>query len=139
MRTIETEIVIAAPPPSVWAVLTAFAAHDAWDPFIASIDGEPSVGTRLTVRFRKGMTFRPTVTEADAPRALEWLGQLGAGWLFGGRHRFELVKEGEGTRFLHSERFTGILVPLLGRTLAETERGFRDFNAALKERVEQRA
>jgi hypothetical protein len=137
MRSIHTEIVIDATPRTVWNVLTDLAGHRSWDPFLVAIGGEPVVGSQLTVQFENGMTFRPHVTEVGEGRAFEWLGKLVFGWLFAGRHRFELVAEGNATRLIHSESFSGILVPLLGGMLRKTERGFVAFNEALKRRVEE--
>jgi hypothetical protein len=136
METIATEILVAAPPSRVWQILVDFASHEAWDPFLASIEGTPAVGERLRVRFRQGMTFRPRVTACEAERRLEWLGSLGVRGLFDGRHRFELEAVEGGTRLRHGEQFTGILVPLLRRMLADTARGFDAFNHAIKERAE---
>jgi hypothetical protein len=136
-RSIRTEVVIQAPPHAVWAVLTDFASHPDWDPLLTRIEGKAAVGERLTVRFDNGMTFRPTVTEVEEGRVLEWFGQLLFGGLFDGRHRFELVAEGDATRLVHSERFSGMLVPLVKKVLADTERGFERLNLALKKRVER--
>lgn len=136
MKTIATEIHIAAPPERVWQILTDLPAHAAWDPFLASLEGELTVGARLRVRFRKGWTMRPRVTAVDPGRRLEWLGSLGVRGIFDGRHRFELVAEAGGTRLHHGEEFGGILVPLVGGLLADTARGFEAFNLAIKERAE---
>jgi len=135
-RSIRTEIFIQAPAETVWSVLTDFASHASWDPFLASVEGRAAVGERLAVRFRNGMTMRPTVTEVSEGRVLEWFGKLGLGGLFDGRHRFELVPEGGATRLVHSERFSGMLVPLVKNLLADTERSFAALNLALKERAE---
>jgi hypothetical protein len=70
---------------------------------------------------------------------LEWFGKLLFGGLFDGRHRFELVPENGATRLVHSERFSGMLVPLVKKVLRDTERDFAALNAALKERVEKAA
>ncbi len=136
-HSIRTEVVIEANPEAVWAVLTDFASHAEWDPFLVAVEGKPTLGSRLAVRFHNGTTFRPTVTEASEGRALEWLGKLFLSGLFDGRHRFELIPEQDRTRLIHSERFSGLLVPLLKRMLSDAERGFRAFNTALKQRVER--
>jgi len=71
--------------------------------------------------------------------AFEWLGRLVLPGLFDGRHRFELVPDGDGTRLVHTERFTGLLVPLLKKSLdTKTIAGFRAMNTALKARAEAR-
>jgi hypothetical protein len=134
---IRTEIFIAAEPQAVWAVLTDFPSHTAWDPWLVNIAGVAAQGEKLTVRFRGGMTLRPTITEARDGAVLEWLGKLVVPGLVDGRHRFDLVPEAGGTRLVHSEEFTGVLVPLVKRALTKVERSFAEFNAALMQRVER--
>jgi hypothetical protein len=135
-RRIETEILIQAKASDVWRALMDFASYETWNPFMSSIDGKPLVGERLVVRFRKGFTFKPIVTERNDAHTFEWLGKLFFGGLFDGRHRFELVDAGEQTKLVHSEEFSGVLVPFLGKMLDETKQDFASFNEALKARVE---
>jgi hypothetical protein len=74
---------------------------------------------------------------AERERLLRWLGRLGLPGLLDGEHSFRLDPAGEGrTRFVQSERFTGLLVRFFGKTLAQTERGFAQMNEALKRRAE---
>jgi hypothetical protein len=137
MKTIVTEIHIAASPERVWQVLTNFPEHANWDPFISSIEGEPQLDRRLQVRFRQGMKFRPRVTAVQPGRVLEWLGHLGIPGIFDGRHRFELEPAGAGTRLRQSEQFSGVLVPFIGKLLRDTEAQFAAMNRALKQQVER--
>lgn len=133
MRRISSEIEIDAPPESVWKKLTAD--HEAWNPFIERIEGRFAIGERLEVKFRNGPTMRPVVTEIEPGRALEWLGSVGVRGIFDGRHRFELTETPRGTRLVQSEQFSGILVPLLGRLLANTEKNFSEMNEALSKQL----
>jgi len=60
--------------------------------------------------------------------------------VFDGEHRFTLDRAGEvHTGFVQSETFKGVLVPLLGRALGSTGRGFEQMNQALKARAESAA
>lgn len=141
---LHTEIEIDAPPARVWEVLTDLADYPAWNPFITSSAGTVAVGERLVNRLEppggKPLTFKPTVTEVEEGKALEWLGRLGVPGLFDGRHRFELAPHGAGTRLVHAERFTGLLVPLFRSSLDNgTRAGFRAMNEALKARAEDDA
>ena len=138
MAHISSTIDIAADPATVWAVLTDGAGHQAWDPHIERIDGRLEPGERLTVKFRDSMTFRPTVQAVETNRSLEWLGRLLIPGLFDGWHHWELEATAGGTRVTQSERFTGILVPFMGKLLRQTEDQFEASNAALAARAEAR-
>jgi hypothetical protein len=139
---LHTEIEINAGPERVWAILADFAAYPEWNPFIRSVRGEPVQGARLEVRIQpsgaKGVTFRPSVLAADGRRELRWLGHFLFEGLFDGEHRFEIEPIAAGkVRFLHSERFSGILVPLFKGSLdRDTKSGFEEMNRALKARAE---
>ena len=81
----------------------------------------------------------PTVTVNEPGHAFGWLGKLGGvPHLFDGAHRFELepIDGGARTRFVQSERFRGILLPLVRRSiLPATLKGFEAMNLALAERA----
>jgi hypothetical protein len=140
---LRAEIEIDADPATVWAVLTDFGAYPDWNPFIRSIDGAPPVGGRLHVRLQppegRGITMKPVVTVNEAGRVFGWLGRLGGvPHLFDGAHRFELepIDGGQRTRFVQSERFQGMLLPLLRRSvLPPTLQGSELMNRALADRA----
>jgi hypothetical protein len=142
---LRTEREIDAAPERVWEILTRFEDFGSWNPFIVRIEGAPTVGTRLRVRLEppggRGVTLRPTVTVSEPARAFGWLGRFGIPGIFDGAHRFELeARPGGGTRFVQSERFRGVLVPLLRRSLrSSTRAGFEAMNRALEERAEAAA
>ena len=141
MKHLVTEIKIDAPTDVVWNVLTDLAAYPTWNPFIVEAVGNAVVGTKLKNRLEppggKSMTFKPTVTVVDPEARFEWLGVLGVRGLFDGRHIFELEANGDSTKFVHREEFTGIVVPLFARSLEKgTKAGFEAMNQAIKERAE---
>ena len=143
MATIETQITIATPTAKIWAILTGFAAFPDWNPFVRSISGAPIPGTALTVQIappgQSGMTFTPTVLVATPERELRWRGTFLGRAMFAGEHSFVLERLSAGsTRFLHAERFSGLMAPLImsGKTLAATKQGFEAMNEALKRRAE---
>jgi hypothetical protein len=137
MLRIHDEILIRAPAETVWALLTHRAHRDAWDPLFATIEGEIAEGMRLSVRLREGMRFRPRVTRVETGRLLEWVGRLPVPGLLSGRHRFELTKTPAGTRFVNTEIFRGLLVPLLSGFLGRNRASFAAFDAALKAEAER--
>ncbi len=122
-------------------MLTDFPAYRTWNPFMDRVEGTPTVGTKLVVHMNpnggRGMTFKPTVLVAAPGEELRWLGKLGVRGVFDGEHSFVLTANADGTtRLTHTERFSGVLVPLLKSTLHKTQDGFTAFNNALKQRLE---
>jgi hypothetical protein len=141
VRELRREIEIDAPPERVWAVVTDFAAYPEWNPFIRRISGDLREGTRLEVRIEppgaRATTFKPTVRAVEANRELRWLGRLLLPGFFDGEHSLRIEPlDGGRSRFVQSERFSGLLVGLVKGTLAKTEAGFEQMNTALKARVE---
>jgi hypothetical protein len=144
MRELRREIEIDAPPERVWAVVTDFAAYPDWNPFIRRISGELREGARLEVRIEppraRATTFKPIVRAVEANRELRWLGRLLVPGIFDGEHSLRIEPlNGGRSRFVQSERFSGVLVGLVKGTLAKTEAGFEQMNTALKARIEQAA
>ena len=142
MRELRREIEVEAPPGRVWAVVIDFAAYPDWNPFIRRISGVLLEGGRLEVRIEppeaRATTFRPTVRAVEANRELRWLGRLLVPGIFDGEHSLRIEPlDGGRSRFVQSERFSGVLVGLVKGTLAKTEAGFEQMNTALKARVEQ--
>ena len=142
---LHTEITIDASPQAVWAQLTDLDGYESWNPFVVASRGEVVVGQRLVNRLQppggRAQTFKPTVTVVEPGRTFEWLGRLGLPGIFDGRHRFDLESTADGgTRLVHRESFSGLLVPFMRRMLDTTTReGFELMNQALKARVESSA
>ena len=142
MKELRTEIEIDASTERVWRVLTDFERYPEWNPQIISISGPREVGARLQFVGRMGdkrtMKFRPTLLAVEPERELRWLGRLVLPVLFDGEHRFEIEPLVPGrVRFKQSERFRGVLVPLLWPFIGDsTRRGFVAMNEALKQRAE---
>ena len=139
---IESDIEINAPISRVWALLTDFAAMPSWNPFIKSISGNLAQGARLSVHIvppgSSGMHFKPTILTVRPERELRWLGHLFVPGIFDGEHYFLLEPiEKNRTPFAQSEKFSGLLVGLLGGTLETTSAGFKAMNTALKQQAEQ--
>jgi hypothetical protein len=80
------------------------------------------------------MIFKPLVLVNESKSEFKWLGKLWFKGLFDGEHRFQLIDNQNGTTtFVQSEKFTGILIPLLTKMLDQkTLKGFIDMNEALK-------
>jgi hypothetical protein len=140
VRQLRSEIEIDAPPERVWAVLTD-SAYPEWNPFIRRISGELREGAKLEVQIQppgaRASTFKPTVRAVETNRELRWLGRLLVPGVFDGEHSFVIAPREGHSDFAMSERFSGFLVGFFKGTLAKTEVGFEQMNAALKARVER--
>jgi hypothetical protein len=143
VKIIDTTSHIDAPPEIVWRVITDFDAYPDWNPFITSLEGDVREGARLRATFQlaghKPRTFRPTVTVVDTGRLLVWVGRLAVPKLFDAEHCFAVRPLDSGTEFVHTERFRGVLPPLLGGILAATHDAFTRMDAALIARAESRS
>jgi len=143
MPEIQYSIDISASAARVWEILADFPAYPSWNPFIRSISGAQTVGSRLRVRIQpqggKAMTISPTLLNVSPSRELRWKGQLLVPGVFDGEHYFQLSEQSQGVTCLtHGEIFSGFLVPLAFRGALRngTELGFQAMNQALKLRAE---
>jgi hypothetical protein len=141
MRNIYTEIVINAPQEKVWEQLINFQKYPDWNPFIRSIVGDCSVGSKLAAIIqppnKKPMTFKPTIVTLQK-YCFEWVGHLFIPGIFTGKHHFSLIKLSDAeTKLIHQESFSGILSGLILNLIgADTTKGFQKMNEALKLRCE---
>lgn len=142
MKTLHTDIEIRASAEPIWNILMDFARYPQWNPFIKSIEGDVKQGAKLRVVIQspggKQMTFTPTLLIIHPGREFRWRGRLFIPGLFDGEHSFQIEPTGTTTcRFVHKEEFSGLLVPLLWKSLdTNTRQGFQAMNEALKKRVE---
>src|SRR5690606_38026000 len=109
-----------------------------------AVEGTVKPGEKIRVRIEppgaKGMTFKPKVLTVLPNQEFKWLGNLLIPGLFDGEHKFELIENEDGsTTFIQSEKFSGILVPLLKKQLQNnTRKGFEAMNQKLKILAEQK-
>lgn len=142
MKTIHTEIIIEASAQEVWDILMDHSTYPEWNPLILSISGSTKEGELLEAMIappgKKPMKFKPVVLKKEAKKEFRWKGKLFFKGLFDGEHFFQLVEMGANrTKFIHGERFTGILVGPLYKMIGEqTKAGFLEMNEALKKRAE---
>jgi len=142
MRTLDASIDIAASPERVWQVISDLPAYVRWNPFIVRAGGGLAVGGRLRVTIvapgHRSVTFRPTILALEPGRSVTWLGRTVLPGLFDGRHTLSVTPADDGARFRTREEVSGILVPLLGGIMRDSQRGFELMAAAVKARAEGR-
>ena len=114
-----------------------------WNPFMKEISGNPQVGSKIKVFIQppdsRGMTFKPKILDYEPEKKLRWIGTLGIPKIFDGEHSLMIKEINENkVLFIQKEKFSGILVPLLGGMLKNTEKGFKMMNEALKKEAEKK-
>ena len=115
MSVIENVTSLKASPLRVWSVLTDFAGHARWKPFI-QLSGTAVQGGEAAYIFRIGkldkeITAKADIICIDKPRMFAWT--AGVPKLLLVEETYTLEMEATGTRVRHSLHFTGLLgVPL---------------------------
>jgi hypothetical protein len=117
MRELRTEIEIAAPITKVWSILTDFDTWKEWNPIVNQASGVASPGSKLSITMcgadgKDANNYRPIVTNVEEPKSFRWRAKMMAGFLFTNDKVFELDEISSGTRLIHIEAFSGILVPM---------------------------
>lgn len=141
-KEITTTILIQAKPVKIWQILMDFENYPTWNPFIIEISGNPQTGKSIQAKIQpsgsKPMIFKPIVLVNESEKEFKWNGKLLVKGLFDGEHCFQLIDNQNGsTTFIHSEKFSGILVPFLIKMLdTNTKNGFTLMNEAIKKRAE---
>ncbi len=129
---------IAAPPEAVWAVLADGPRYPEWDPGIARLEGRIASGEslRLFTRRNPERAFRVKVSDVVPGERMTWRGGMPLG-LFRGVRTFTLAPSADGgTELTLREVFSGLLLPLIRRSMPDMTPAFEQFAAGLRARVE---
>lgn len=127
---LSTRIAIAAPPATVWALISDPAAHLRWNPDLRRMEGRFEVGETFLMSLgaegARPMTFRPTLLSRHEGHSLTWRGRLWMPGIFDGTHTLRVEPDGRGgSLFFNEESFSGVLLAVMG-----VERFRPDFLAA---------
>jgi hypothetical protein len=162
-KEVKAQVEIKASADTVWRTLTNFPAYDIWNPYIYPASGEAVAGRKLDLTLRgpnKGVGsgtgapsipgggpgsgsgtgsvvhFTPTVLVATPNRELSWGGQAA----LGGVQRvatFDIEPLGpRRVRLTATERFRGILLPLVSGVTDDSAAGLKNMTNALRGRAE---
>ena len=142
LHEIRTEIDIAAPPEKVWALLTDIDAWRQWSPIINASTGVAAEGYTLSITMvgkdgADGPKYYPTITHYEEPKYFQWQAVMIDGAIMTNDKIFELEETANGTRLIHKELFTGMMVPIFCNKFDENVPPMlNSMNQALKELAE---
>ena len=136
MKSFSANTHIDAPPDAVWSVLVDGAAWPDWEPNTVRIDGRIGDGEKITIHTKlSDRAFPVKVTTFEPASRMVFEGGMALG-LFKGVRTYVLVADDGGTRFEMDEVFSGLMSPLIERSIPDLQPAFDAFAAALKSRAE---
>jgi len=135
--TCRVDVNVRASAERVWALLTDAKAFPTWNSTVARIEGEIREGATLRVHAPgTAMTFAPRVSGVVPNERMTWTG--GFSPLFKGIRTFELRPRGDGsTDFIMVECFSGLMLPLVKRSLPDFRPIFVRYASDLKREAER--
>jgi hypothetical protein len=140
MKAFRTSISIRSTPATIWSLLTDAAGYPSWNKTVQSVDGTIAVGQKVTVRptINPKQAFPVRVASLEPETRMVWRGGLPVGFLFKGERVFTLTPAGDGTvEFSMCEVFSGLLSPLILKSIPDLQPAFDEFAACLKARAER--
>jgi hypothetical protein len=138
MRYYEATSAIAASPQTVWAVLSDGAGWPSWDSGVDAVEGRIAMGETITISSQAapGRAFPVKVTRFEPPAHLRFSGGMPLG-LFRGVRTYEVSDGASGqVQFRMREEYSGLLLPLIWRSMPDLGPSFEHFARGLKQRAE---
>ncbi|MGZ5384419.1 MAG: SRPBCC family protein [Acidimicrobiia bacterium] len=139
MRNMVSRI-IEATPEVIWDLLTEASAYLDWNPAVVGIEGEIREGEtiKLTSSVNPERQFSLKVSEVEPPHHMVWWDGMPLG-LFRGTRRFDVARRGDGSsEFEMGEGYTGLMAPLITRSIPDMTDSFEEFADGLKVAAESR-
>lgn len=139
MKTFATSTIIRAPAERIWSILTDAAAYPCWNSTVERMDGTIALGQKVTVTTRgpPGRAFPLMVTEFEPNRRMVWTGGMPLG-LFKGTRSYDLTQRAANeVEFTMHEAFSGLMAPLIARSIPDLQPAFDQFAADLKAQAER--
>jgi hypothetical protein len=138
MKTFQSSTFINATPEAIWAILTDASKYVTWNNTVNKVEGRIAPGQKVTVhaKLSPGRAFPLTVTEFVPGKKMVWSGGMPLG-LFKGERTFTLTERDNGkVEFRMAESFSGLLSPLIERSIPDLQPAFDEFADNLKRRAE---
>ncbi len=138
MKAFAVKTSIHATPERIWALLTDAPGYARWNKTVEKIDGTIAPGERISVhpKINPGRVFPVTVAVFEPPLRMVWRGGMPLG-LFKGERTFMLKTGSAGdVEFSMREEYTGLMAPLIARSIPDLQPAFDEFASDLKRAAE---
>jgi hypothetical protein len=135
--TCRVAINIQATAERIWNLLTDAKGFPRWNSTVTSVEGEISEGKRIVVRVPgTDRKFTPKVSNVVPNQRMIWTG--GFAPMFKGVRTFGLKQQHDGsTEFVMEECFSGLMLPLVGRSLPDFKPIFERYASDLRNEAER--
>lgn len=130
---------INASAEQVWNLLTDSSTWKSWNPTVVSIDGTIAAGqtVALVSTLNPKRTFKLKVTELSKDKMV-WSDGMPLG-LFKGERTYTVRDRDGGSTFTMTEEYTGLMAPLITKSIPDMTDSFTEFAAGLKDGAERAA
>ena len=130
-------IKVQAAPQKIWSLLTNARQFPSWNSTIRSIDGTIALGQTIQLKTTTAERIFKLKVSRFEPNARMVL-QDGAAPMLKGVRDFTLTPEsGGGTVFAMTETFSGLMLPMIARSLPDFRPTFERYAADLKAAAER--
>ena len=138
MKFYEASSRIEAGPDVIWAILIDGANYLSWDSGVIGLEGTIALGEKLKVTSEANpkRAFPVKVTAFNPGSGMTWTGGMPLG-LFKGVRTYTLTAQGDTTRFMMREEYTGPLASLIFKSIPDLQPSFEKFANGLKDRAER--
>ena len=131
---------ISATPAKVWKILTDAASFTAWNSTLTKMEGKIALGetVELEAKSAPGRTFKLKITSLNPGNNMTW--EDGFAPMFKGRRTFALTGGSSGdTVFTMTEKFWGLMLPMIKSSLPDFVPIFEQYAADLKQEAEKKS
>jgi hypothetical protein len=140
MTTYAVTRTINADPQTLWGLLTDAESYPEWNPAVLGIKGRIEDGERirLTSIVNPSREFKLNVSDMKPPNSMVWWDGMPLG-LFKGVRTFVISPIGDGqSEFKMEEVYSGLLAPLITKSIPDMTDSFDQFADGLKEAAERK-
>jgi hypothetical protein len=138
MKAFAVQTSIDASPERIWFLLTDAAGYTRWNNTLTKVEGTIAAGQKVTVhaKINPGRAFPLKVTKFEPSKEMVWTGGMPLG-LFKGERTFTLSQGSKGvTEFSMREEYSGLMAPLIAKSIPDLQPAFDEFASDLKRAAE---